>query len=129
MNHYGKTITRLPPEDTVMHTILNEELCPPINSSIVEIQPPIQSIITLEYKGPTSRKGSRLTLRWGCDKVSFPVSNDTGIVQQAINYLSTRSIVVTNDLFLPENFVQKHCKSLGNVWLLIVEYNPEATLS
>jgi hypothetical protein len=97
----------------------------------VRIDPPAlhQSIITLEYKGPTDTKSSKLILRWGCEKHSMSLDYQFSMTQQAIRYLATRSITVLNDLYLPENFVQKHCKNLGNVWLLIVEHPSEASLS
>ncbi len=97
----------------------------------VTIEAPVlnQSVITLEYKGPTDNKSSKLILRWGCEKHSMSLDYEFSMTQQAIKYLATRSITVTNDLSLPENFVQKHCKNLGNVWLLIVEHPSEASLS
>ena len=111
MTYFGQTITRL--------------------DEPVTIDPPTmhQSIITLEYKGPTDTRSSKLILRWGCQKYSMSLDYEFSITQQAIKYLATRSIKVLNDLSLPENFVQKHCKNLGNVRLLIVEHSPEAILS
>jgi hypothetical protein len=91
-----------------------------------------QSLITVEYRGPKETrkgmKGARIILRWGVERVSIALeSRDMKVA--ATEYLSGRDITVTSNFFLPENFVERHCKNSSNIIALIVEFESGATLS
>ena len=103
-------------------------------SDEITIDPPLmaQSLITVEYRGPKETrkgtKGARIILRWGTERVSLALES-RDMKKAATEYLAGRDVTVTSNFFLPENFVDRHCKNSSNVIALIVEFQAGSTLS
>ena len=100
----------------------------------ITIDPPTmhQSLITVEYRGPRETrkgiKGARIILRWGAERVSLALES-RDMRKAATEYLISRDVTVLSNFFLPENFVDRHCKNSSNIIALIVEFQSGTTLS
>lgn len=111
-----------------------QQLLYEVRPNPITIDPPImhQSLITVEYRGPKQTrkgvKGARIILRWGGERVSIALES-RDMKKAATEYLAGRDVTVISNFFLPENFVERHCKDSSNIIALIVEFQSGSSLS